>query len=92
VLLAVARFFRSSTAPHASTGEVERIYHVVCEERGETPRGHTQFWKYLNQLKGLDAVRVKLDASSQGRTQLISLAKVTAGDLEKEVLHSLEQK
>jgi len=92
VLLAIARFFRHSTAPHASTGEVEQMYRIVCEEHGDEPRGHTQFWKYLNQLKSLDAIRIKLDASSQGRTQLISLAKITADDLEREVLRSIEQK
>jgi len=90
VLLGVARFFRGSKAPHASTGEAEQAYRVVCEERGEEPRGHTQFWKYLNNLKAVDAVRIRLDASSQGRTQLISLTRVTAEDLEREVLRSLE--
>jgi hypothetical protein len=33
-----------------------------------------------------------MDASSQGRTQLINLTKVSAEDLEKEVLRAIEQK
>ncbi len=91
VLLAIARFFKGSAQPHASTGEIEQVYRIICEEHREEPRGHTQFWKYLNNLKNIDAVHIKLDASSQGRTQLISLTKITANDLEKEVQRSIEQ-
>ena len=85
VLLAVARHFRHAREAYASTGEIEEAYHVVCEEYGEEPRGHTQFWKYLTQLKGLDAVSIRLVASSQGRTHVISLEKVPAEELEREV-------
>ncbi len=90
-LLAVARFFRHSAETHATTGQIEEAYHVVCEEYGEKPRGHTQFWKYVNQLKSLDAVNVRLDASPQGRTHLISLAKVPAEELDREVRKIIEQ-
>jgi cell division control protein 6 len=91
-LLAVARFFRTSTAPHATTGEVEQLYRVACEERGETPRAHTQFWKYLEGLKATGIITSKVDSGSQGRTQLITLGKVSAEDLEREVLRDFEQK
>jgi len=91
VLLAVARYFMHTREAYASTGEVERSYRVVCEEYGEEPRGHTQFWKYLKQLKGLDAVSIRLRATAQGRTQLISLSKVSAGELEREVMRILER-
>ena len=92
VLLAISRFFKTKNLPNASTGEIELLYKVVCEEYGEKPRGHTQFWKYLNQMKGFDAVNIKMDSSSQGRTQLISLTKIPAEDLEREVLRIIEQK
>ncbi|KON30001.1 hypothetical protein AC482_04995 [miscellaneous Crenarchaeota group-15 archaeon DG-45] len=91
VLLAVARHFRHSREAYASTGEVERAYHVVCEERGEEPRGHTQFWKYLDRLRGLDAVSIRLQATAQGRTQLISLERVPAEALEREVARILDR-
>ena len=91
VLLAVARHFKHTREAYASTGEVERSYRVVCEEYGEEPRGHTQFWKYLKQLRGLDAVSIRLQATARGRTQLISLAKVPAEELEREVTRILEQ-
>jgi cell division control protein 6 len=91
VLLAIARHFRHSREANATTGEVERSYHVVCEEYEEEPRSHTQFWKYLSQLKLLDAVSSTIQASEMGRTQLISLSKVPAEELEREVTRILGQ-
>jgi cell division control protein 6 len=91
-LLAIARFFRISAAPQATTGEVEQLYRVACEERGETPRAHTQFWKYLESLKSTGVITAKVESGNQGRTQLITLTKVSAEDLEREVLRGFEQK
>jgi len=91
VLLGIARHFRHSNEPHATTGEVELSYQVACEEYGEKPRGHTQFWKYLNTLSGLDAVTTKLHASEKGRTQQVSLDKIPSEELEREVTRILEQ-
>jgi cell division control protein 6 len=90
-LLAIARYFRHSHEVYASTGKVEQSYHIVCEEYGEKPRGHTQFWKYLNRLKAIDAVSIRLQANFRGRTQLISLSKVPSEELEKVVTRILEQ-
>ena len=90
VLLGIARHFRHSNEPHATTGEVELSYQVVCEEYGEKPRGHTQFWKYLNTLSRLDAVTTKLYASEKGRTQRVSLDKIPSEELEREVTRILE--
>jgi cell division control protein 6 len=91
VLLGIARHFRHSREPKATTGEVELSYRVVCEEYGEEPRGHTQFWKYLSRLSGLEAISTNIHASDKGRTQLISLFKVPAEDLEREVTRIIEQ-
>lgn len=92
VLLSIARFFLHNSVTNATTGEVESNYRVVCEEYGEKARGHTQFWKYLNRLKNLDAVNIRLHASSEGRTHLISLTKIPAKDLERVVVRIIEQK
>lgn len=91
LLLAVARHFKHAKEMYASTGEVEQGYHVVCEEYGVPPRKHTQFWKYLNNLKSLDIVSIKLVTSPQGKTHIISLAKIPAEVLEKEVEHIIGQ-
>jgi len=90
VLLAVARFFKANDVTHGTTGEIEEAYRLVCEEYMEEPRGHTQYWKYLKNLKSLDFVNVRLQASSQGRTQLISLEKIPAEELEKEVARIID--
>lgn len=90
VLLAVARFFDSNPVTAATTGEVEQQYHLVCEERSEKPRGHTQFWKYLKNLQTLDIINISLRNSSQGRTQLIRLDKVSAEQLEETMEKMLE--
>ena len=90
-LLGIARHFRHSREPVATTGEAELAYQMACEERGENPRGHTQYWKYLNRLSALDAVSTKLDATEKGRTQLISLRKIPAEHLEREVNRILEE-
>ncbi len=92
VLLSIARFFLHNPVTNATTGEIEFSYKIVCEEQGEKPRGHTQFWKYLNRLKNIDAVNIKLKASSEGRTHLISLTKIPAKNLEREVVRIIEQK
>jgi len=92
VLLGVARFFQAHSVTHGTTGEIEDAYRLACEEYGESPRGHTQYWKYLKNLSGLDFVNIKLQASSQGRTQLISLERVPARSLEREVKQIVEQR
>ena len=84
-LLGIARFFVSNTASEATTGEIEKSYHLVCEEYGEKTRGHTQFWKYLKKLDDLDFVSMEMHSSSQGRTQLIRLDKIPAKTLQEKV-------
>jgi archaeal cell division control protein 6 len=88
-LLSISRFFMSNTAPEATTGEIEESYHLVCEEYGEKPRGHTQFWKYLKKLNDLDFVSMEMNASSQGRTQLIRLDKIPSDTLQEKVMELL---
>ncbi|MFH1179122.1 MAG: AAA family ATPase [Candidatus Bathyarchaeota archaeon] len=88
-LLSIARFFMSSTAPEATTGEIEESYRLACEEYGEKARGHTQFWKYLKKLDDLDFVSMEIHVSSQGRAQLIRLDKIPAKLLQEKVMELL---
>jgi cell division control protein 6 len=92
VLLGVARFFQAHSVTHGTTGEIEDAYRLACEEYGEAPRAHTQYWKYLKNLGGLDFVNIRLQASSMGRTQFISLERVPARSLEREVKQIIEQR
>ena len=56
---------------YATTGSVEQSYKVACEEFGQEPRAHTQFWKYLKQLEGAGFLLSRLSGKGQaGTTQL----------------------
>ncbi len=80
-LLAIARKLRK--AAETRTGEVEAAYALACEEFGETPRGHTQLWKYIQTLAdhGLIDAAVSKEGTV-GRTTIITLADVPAENLE----------
>ncbi|MHB8634700.1 MAG: Cdc6/Cdc18 family protein, partial [Thermoplasmatota archaeon] len=81
-LLALARRLRKGEA-YATTGEVEKAYQVACEEYGEEARAHTQFWKYLNQLKDAGFLVSRLSGHGQsGTTQMLSIPDAPAGVVE----------
>lgn len=87
-LLGVARCLRKET--YASTGEAERAYAVACEEFGEKPRAHTQFWGYLKDLDALGLIESKVSGTGgAGRTTMISLPDVPAKALEARLLDIL---
>ncbi len=69
VLLAIMRILRKKG--ETSTGDAEEEYRAVCEEFGEEPRAHTQFWKYLNSLELNGLVSTEIVAE-KGRTKRIT--------------------
>jgi len=90
LLLGIARQFKQSDTAYLSMGEAEGAYAVVCEEYGEEKRGHTQLWKYVNELSTLDIIRAESSGAGQrGKTTLISLPKISAAELEKELIRAL---
>lgn len=85
-LLGVARRFKQAGSAYMSMGEAEVAYAIVCEEYGEKQRGHTQLWKYVKELSALGIIKTELSGVGQrGKTTYISLPKVPASDLEKEL-------
>jgi len=87
-LLAVTRRLRRKT--FIVTSEAEEAYALVCEEYGEKPRGHTQFWKYLRDLEALGLIDTKvISRGPAGKTTVISLSetpsKVLAEELERKL-------
>jgi len=89
-LLGVARRFKQSNAAYLSMGEAENAYAIVCEEYGAEKRGHTQLWKYLQELSALDVVKTEHSGVGQrGKTTLISLPHVSATELEQELVKAL---
>jgi cell division control protein 6 len=80
VLLAIARSIRNKS--FVSTGEVEDAYRVVCEESDEKAKGHTQFWTYLKDLSAYGLIDTKISGKGMpGKTTLIALSDIPAGDL-----------
>ena len=71
---------RGKGKTYVTTGEAEEIYGLVCEEHGESPRAHTQFWKYLNQLRDGGFIVSRMSGKGQaGTTQLLSIPDAPAG-------------
>jgi archaeal cell division control protein 6 len=89
VLLALARRLKKGDA-YATTGAVESAYKIACEEFGENPRAHTQFWKYLKQLEGAGFLLSRLSGKGQaGTTQMLSIPDAPAAVVEAKVTELL---
>lgn len=90
-LLGIARRFQQTAGVHLSMGEAEEAYTVTCEEFDEKPRGHTQLWKYTQELSSLGVIKAELSTGGQrGKTTLIGLPRIAAVDLEKELNKALK--
>jgi len=92
LLLAIARLFKESQKANVLLTEAERAYAVVCEESGRSPNSHTQLWKYLKTFASLGIVETEVSGSgSRGRSTMISLPRIPAHELEKEMKNLLEK-
>jgi len=92
LLLGIARRFKQSDQAYLSMGEAEDAYAVVCEEYNQEKRGHTQLWKYVNELSAIDVIKAESSGPGQrGKTTLISLPKISAAELEKELIKTLNR-
>jgi len=89
LLLAIARFFKENKEVFATLSEIEAAYAVICEEYAECSYSHTQLWKYLQRFAQLGIVKTEVGSvTSRGRSTMVSLPAVPAGELEHE-LHML---
>ena len=80
ILLGLCRRLRKKE--NVSSGEAEKLYHVVCEEYEQDPKGHTTFWKHLKRLAQEDIIISKTAKSDvgRGRTQHISMPHMLPSD------------
>ena len=91
-LLGVARHFKQTESAYVSMGDAEEAYALVCEEYGETQRGHTQLWKYVQALSAAGIIETMVSGVGQrGKTTLIGLSRVPASDLEQELVKVLSR-
>ncbi len=88
-LLAVARALKRDST--VTTGQVTKVYRVVCEEYDEKARGTTQFWKYIQELSARGIINAeRVQAGADGLTTHITLTEASAEDLEEELVRRLE--
>jgi cell division control protein 6 len=88
-LLAVSRAIRKQTS--ISITAAEKTYAVVCEEYGETPRKHTQFWTYIQDIEKLGVIKTAVVNEASGRTTRISLPGIPSKVLAEKVESLLEK-
>ncbi|MEM2936189.1 MAG: ORC1-type DNA replication protein [Candidatus Bathyarchaeia archaeon] len=92
-LLGLVRRFSQTGGPFMSMGEAEEAYAIACEEYGEKRRGYTQLWKYVKELSALGIIRTRPSGTGyRGKTTLLSLPKVPASDLERELTKALSMR
>jgi cell division control protein 6 len=92
-LLGVARYFRQTGSAYVSMGDAEEAYALACEEYGKKKLRHTQLWKYAKDLAASGIIETKRSGIGQrGQTTIISLPKVPAEDLERELVRFLSTK
>ena len=83
VLLGLCRRLKKEES--VTSGETEKLYHVVCEEYDQAPKGHTTLWKHLKRLAQEDIVVTKTAKADvgRGRTQHISMPHMLPSDVER---------
>jgi cell division control protein 6 len=90
VLLSLARVLDRGGA-YAKTGDVESAYEAACEQFGADPRGHTQFWTYIQDLDALGLLEAKRSGEGVvGTTTLMSLPDAPVEELEERLTAMLE--
>ena len=90
-LLAICRRLRKDA--EITTGDAEKLYHVVCEEFEVKPRSHTTFWKHLKSLETLGLMESRMGAAKEGRgrTQFITMPDTLPGTIETRLEQTLNR-
>ncbi|UCE39446.1 MAG: AAA family ATPase [Thermoplasmata archaeon] len=88
ILIAISRCLKKNA--YTTTGDVEKMYAVICEEHEEKKLGHTQFWKYIRGLDDIGIIQAKKSSKGLvGTTTLISLPDIPAKVLEEKLMDML---
>ncbi len=89
VLLGICR--RLKKVDEISSGDTQKLYNLVCEEHGVSPRSYTTFWKHLKELErvGLIESRTANATVGRGRTQHITMTNTSPAALESRIENEL---
>ena len=81
-LLAVSRAIKDKG--YIRINDAEKTYHIVCEEYGEEPRKHTQFYQYVRDLMKQNLLSEAKDAESS-KSMCVSLPDIPSKELSKRI-------
>ena len=81
-LLAVSRAIKDKG--YIRINDAEKTYHIVCEEYGEEPRKHTQFYQYVRDLMKQNLLSEAKDAESS-KSMRVSLPDIPSKELSKRI-------
>ena len=89
LLLAICRRLRKNT--EMTSGDAEKLYHVICEEFECKPKGHTTLWKYLKKLEDENLItsRTSNVSDGRGRTQYLSMPTISSSDVAERLEYNL---
>jgi len=81
LLLGICRRLRKQET--VTSGEADKLYHVVCEEFQQDPKGHTTIWKHIKRLTQEDILVARTDTvgTGRGRTQFLSMPHMLPSDV-----------
>ena len=89
LLLAICRRLRKDV--EMTSGDAEKLYHVICEEFECKPKGHTTLWKYLKKLEDENIIvsRTGNVTEGRGRTQYLSMPIISSSDVAERLEYNL---
>jgi len=92
VYLAIVKALRNSGRQYVRMGEIESEYEVLCEIYGEKPRGHTQVYEYIRDLKRRGLIEARTSGKGyRGKSTLVSIINVPLDILDKEISNILDK-
>ncbi|MFO7618526.1 MAG: AAA family ATPase [Thermoplasmata archaeon] len=90
-LLGISRMMRRKA--FATTGEAEKAYGLACEEFGQKPRSHTQFWEYMQALGDMGIIGLGSSGKGMlGKTTIITLPDIPCRALEDKLLQIMRKR
>lgn len=88
IMLSAARVLKNKA--YAETSEIEKGYRVACEEYGERPRAHTQFYAHVRELADLGFIEIRQKKGNvAGMVNVIAMTDVPADIMAKQLEHVL---
>ena len=92
IYVAIIRALRNSGKQYVRMGDVEGEYGLLCELYGEVPRGHTQVYEYIKDLKQRGLIEAKASGKGyRGKSTLIGIVNAPLELLEEEAFSIIDK-